>query len=197
MQISNVTFRGPPIDDESILESLPGNLRVLLRSMNGFIQRRGGLHVRGACAAPNWHSLRTVLEGEFAFHALYEEVELSDVPFAQDCVGDQFLLREGSVCRLAAETGEISVIAASLPEFFAAAAEDPIKILGLHPLIRLEQEGRELAGRADSCLSAVLYEGSGRGRFTSSDPRSSSNIVSCTTCGGASRRRREDRSAVG
>ncbi len=144
MQITNVTFRGPPIDDEAVLDQLPENLRLLLKSVNGFIQHRGGLHVRGACLEPQWHSLRSALEGDSALHALYPSVQRSDVPFAQDCVGDQFLLRGGSVYRLSAETGEIDLLAPSLTDFFASAAADPVKFLGLQPLMQLEQDGGKL-----------------------------------------------------
>jgi hypothetical protein len=144
MDISSVTFRGPPIDDEPVLARLPANLQALLRSMNGFIQYHGGLHVRGASAGPAWHALRAVMEGEFALHALYEEVRPEDVPFGQDCVGDQFLLRNGEVHRLFAETGEVEFAAAGLRSFLEAAQADPVEFLKLHPLLKLQSDGSGL-----------------------------------------------------
>jgi hypothetical protein len=66
---------------------------------------------------PEWHSLRAAWRGANAFHVLYEEVRPSDIPFAQDQLGDQFLLRGGAVLRLAAETGEIEPLAESLEDF--------------------------------------------------------------------------------
>jgi hypothetical protein len=59
-----------------------------------------------------------------AFHTLYESVQDTDIPFAQDQVGDQFLIRDGSVLRLAAETGEIGPLAGSLDDFFQRVSED-------------------------------------------------------------------------
>jgi hypothetical protein len=144
MELSNVTFRGPPIDDEPLLARLPANLQALLRSMNGFIQYHGGLHVRGASEGPAWHSLRAVLEGESALHAVYEELRPEDVPFGQDCVGDQFLLRDGQVHRLLAETGEIEFAAAGLRNFFEMVQADPVEFLKLHPLLQLQSEGAVL-----------------------------------------------------
>ena len=67
MKLSNVTWQGHPIDDLDVLEKLPENLATLLRQTNGFIQYHGGLHVRGACLTPAWHSLRVAWLGDEAF----------------------------------------------------------------------------------------------------------------------------------
>lgn len=144
MELQHVTFTGPPIDDEDLLARLPSNLTRLLRQLNGFIQFHGGLHVRGACRKPAWHSLRDAWDGASAFHRLYPEVQADDVPFAEDCMGDQFLLRDKRVCQLAAETGEIEALDVSLGGFFAAVADDPVEFLSLHPLLQFQQEGGNL-----------------------------------------------------
>src|SRR5258708_35360566 len=89
-----LTFRGPSIDDPDILEHIPNELAELLRQINGFIHSRGGLHVRGACHNPSWHSLRSIWHGDHALHRGYQTVRESDIPFAQDCFGDQFLMRD-------------------------------------------------------------------------------------------------------
>jgi hypothetical protein len=135
---STVTFTGPPIDDEDILARVPSDLADRLRQTNGFIWNGGGLHVRGACHEPAWHSLRAAWEGDAAFHVLYPAVEPGDVPFAEDCLGDQFLIRDGSVWQLAAETGDIANLAVDLPTFFAAAEVDPLEFLGMHPLVQFQ-----------------------------------------------------------
>ncbi len=44
---------GPAIDDQRILRKLPGDLAKLLKSVNGFVQLDGALHVRGACQTPS------------------------------------------------------------------------------------------------------------------------------------------------
>jgi hypothetical protein len=49
---------------------------------------------------------------------MYSEVKIDDFPFAQDYLGDQFLLRSGSVLRLRDETGEVEDLAIGWREFF-------------------------------------------------------------------------------
>jgi len=144
MHLDNVTFTGSRIDDEELLVRLPSNLAGLLRQVNGFIQFHGGLHVRGACREPTWHSLRDAWDGKFAFHRLYSAVRSDDIPFAEDCMGDQFLLRDRRICTLCAETGEIESLGLGLREFFDAVAEDPVEFLSMHPLPQYQQDGGNL-----------------------------------------------------
>jgi hypothetical protein len=145
MDLGSVTFCGPPIDDQKILARLPVNLSALLQKTNGFIQFRGGLHVRGACHEPSWHSIRNAWEGEDAIHSLYADVRPDDVPFAEDCMGDQFLLRSDIVWRLSAETGELESMAVSLDEFLSLTKADPVEFLSMHPLLQFQQDGGNLA----------------------------------------------------
>jgi hypothetical protein len=145
MFLSNVTFRGPKIDDESLFDELPENLAALLRSINGFILCGGGLHIRGACVEPEWHSLRAAWHGQEAIQTLYDSVGPLDIPFAQDCVGDQFLLRGGKVLALSAETGEIGEKAIGLASFLQAANSDPEGFLAMEPLLALQGQGEILA----------------------------------------------------
>jgi hypothetical protein len=141
MDLDHVTFAGPDFDERSpILDMLPDNLAGLLRQINGFIMYEGGLHVRGVCLEPSWHSLENTLIGPSALHKLYPAVEVADVPFAQDCLADQYLLRARSVCRLEAETGVVTPLNLSLPEFFRSIQEDPVEFLGMHPLLRHQRE---------------------------------------------------------
>ncbi|QEH35273.1 hypothetical protein OJF2_38210 [Aquisphaera giovannonii] len=144
LELNDVSFVGPPPDDDEVLERLPAELAGLLRQVNGFIQFGGGLHVRGACLGPPWHSLRDAWDGEHAFHRHYPNVRPGDVPFAEDCLGDQFLLRDGAVLRLRAETGELEAKGQDLFGFLRAAQADPRGSLSLEPLIRFEREGGEL-----------------------------------------------------
>jgi hypothetical protein len=144
VELKHVTFTGPPLDDEELLARLPANLAGLLGQINGFLQFHGGLHVRGACREPTWHSLRDAWDGEAAFHRLYPEVRPEDVPFAEDNLGDQFLLRDGRVWRLAAETGEVESLEVGLAGFFEAVEADPVEFLRLHPLLQFQQEGGRL-----------------------------------------------------
>ncbi|MFN0054879.1 MAG: SMI1/KNR4 family protein [Planctomycetales bacterium] len=124
MNISGITWRGGPVDDAEILRELPPELVRILIDTNGFILHDGALHVRGASSTPEWHSLRAALQGPSALHTLYEGVYATDIPFAQDQVGDQFLLRGGRVLRRSSETGDIEPLAESLDEFFRHVATD-------------------------------------------------------------------------
>ena len=130
MELSGVTWVGPAIGDAEIVAELPGELRDVLASINGFILHGGALHVRGAVREPEWHSIRHAWRGADALSSLYPAVEPDDVPFAQDCVGDQFLLRGGRVVRLEAETGEVEDLALGLQRFLKRAAVYPDDTLG-------------------------------------------------------------------
>jgi len=124
MDIPGITWKGESIEDIEILRELPVELVRVLSDTNGFILHEGAVHVRGACFTPEWHSLRAAWRGPKAFHILYDDVRPSDIPFAQDQVGDQFLIRETVVLRLSAETGEIERLAESLPDFLSRVGSD-------------------------------------------------------------------------
>lgn len=145
MELGNVTYHGPQFEaGSSIVAALPDDLVGLLRQVNGFIAFEGGLHVRGVCAEPQWHNLARVLIGPQALHTHYPVLRESDVPFAQDCVADQFVLRDRVVHKLWAETGTLSSLDLSLPEFLAAAEADPVEFLCMQPLQRHQQDGGAL-----------------------------------------------------
>jgi hypothetical protein len=145
MELDGVTYVGPPVDDAEVLAIVPAGLRDLLAQVNGFVAYRGGLHVRGACREPAWHALREVWLGPRALHRRYDALGADDVPFAQDAVGDQWLLRDEEVIRLAAESGEVDALGMSLGGFLLAAQSDPVETLGLHPLLRFQEDGGSLA----------------------------------------------------
>ena len=144
MNFSGITFAGPPILNAAALRELPAPLVDVLGQVNGMVAFNGGFHLRGVCDSPLWHSLDRVRYGGRAFHARYEAVKESDVPFAQDAVGDQWLIRKEQVIRLAAETGGVDVLPMTLPEFLEAARVDPVDVLGLHPLLQFEEDGGSL-----------------------------------------------------
>jgi hypothetical protein len=124
MNIAGITWRGESIDDVEILHDLVPALVHLLSSKNGFILHKGALHVRGASRTPLWHSLCAAWRGPTSIHTLYQNVRATDVPFAQDQVGDQFLIRDAAVLRLSAETGEVEQLADNLEIFFQRVNED-------------------------------------------------------------------------
>lgn len=144
MEQSKPTSVGSEITDAEILDRAPEDYRRLLNQPNGFILFDGGLHVRGAVLAPEWHSLRKVWLGDFALHKLFPAIGESDVPFAQDCLGDQFLLRDGVVHKLDAEIGEVESLGMDLETFLHRAHENPVEFLSLQPLLQFMNEGGEL-----------------------------------------------------
>lgn len=141
MELSHVTYVGPALDDKEMLAHLPDDLAGLLQQMNGFVQFSGGLHVRGACRAPAWHSLRNAWTGTDAIHRLYPAVRTDDIPFAEDCMGDQFLLRAGQVRQLSAETGELEPMRMGLRKFFDEVEASPVEFLSMQPLLQFIEEG--------------------------------------------------------
>lgn len=138
-------YIGPPIDDAATLARAPRDLRALLEERNGFIAFGGGLHVRGACAEPRWHSLGYWWQSDDALHRQFSAVRSDDVPFAEDALGDQFLLRDGEVHRLVAESGEIEQLGMGLRGFLDAAERDPDGFLMLDVLAAFRAQGGRLA----------------------------------------------------
>lgn len=141
MDLNHITYKGPEIDDAQILDSLPENLANLLSQINGFIQYHGGLHIYGACASPDWHSLREAWHGEAAAHKHYDAISETDVPFGEDCLGFQFLLRNKKVIFLDGETGDVEDLDLSLKDFFRWVSNDPMDALGMQPLRQFIEDG--------------------------------------------------------
>jgi hypothetical protein len=84
-----VTYRGNQGSlSSAALQKVPGDLMRMLEDINGFVAFDGGLHLRGVCQAPEWHSLEEVWDGGHALHRLFPAVRADDVPFAQDCLAD-------------------------------------------------------------------------------------------------------------
>lgn len=137
-------YIGPPIDDPETFARLPAELRGLLERANGYVAFHGGLHVRGACHAPDWHSLRTVWDGHRALHRLYPTVRHDDIPFAEDALGDQYLVHHEEVHRLNAETGAIRALGIGLVEFDQRVRLDPVEFLSLQPLETFRSSGGRL-----------------------------------------------------
>jgi hypothetical protein len=144
LELKHVSYVGPPIDDLDLIARVPTDLAALLRQVNGFIQMDGGLHVRGACLTPEWHSMRAAWLGDNAFHRLYPEIQPSDLPFAEDCLGDQFLLRDEQIWKLQAETGGFNGLRLDLMTFLERAQADPVDFLSLQPLLQFQREGGKL-----------------------------------------------------
>jgi hypothetical protein len=137
-------YVGPPIDDSEILDLLPESYARLLRAMNGYVAYHGGLHVRGACREPLWHSLRYAWSGDGALYHLYASLDPDDIPFAEDALGDQYLIRDNIVHQLSGETGDLTSREMDIVDFDAAVRADPYEFLGLGPLAQFRAQGNEL-----------------------------------------------------
>jgi hypothetical protein len=144
MDLPGLTYRGAALDDVDILDRLPTDLQQLLAQRNGFVAFRGGLHVRGACVEPRWHSLRAAMEGPESFAARFRTVKKDDVPFAQDVFGDQFVLRGEKVYKLDSYADQLEEVANGVVDFFGKVQQDPIALLELDHLTQFEGTGETL-----------------------------------------------------
>ncbi len=141
MDLNHVTHQGPSIDDAELYRLLPVKVRGLLRQINGFIQFGGGLHIRGACHDPLWHSLHWAWMSRESFHLFYRNLSATDIPIAEDCTGNQFLIRGRKMIKLRADTGEIYDLELSFQEFLEAAQMASPDFLTMGPLIQFQNEG--------------------------------------------------------
>ena len=112
-------------------------------------------------------------QGRYAFLPLrlFPAVRDSDLPFAQDCMGDQFVLRGGVVHRLSGETGELASMHMGWTEFFEQLTANPFDFLQLHPLVQFQREGGHLQpGQLLNAYPPFSAEGSGSGVSLSAVP---------------------------
>lgn len=144
MELRDVIYEGPGLDDSTLLTHLPIQYRDILEQVNGFVQLYGGLHIRGICSEPLWHSLHEVWHGQHALSELYNSIKPTDIPFGQDAAGDQFILRNDIVHRLRAETDELESLACDFLTFLERAQDDPVNYLRLQPMLRFYNQGNHL-----------------------------------------------------
>ncbi|OWP64165.1 hypothetical protein CDA63_05405 [Hymenobacter amundsenii] len=139
--MKGIIYTGGELTDLVTLARLPVYLQTFLRAQNGMVAYFGGLHLRGCVAAPGWHSLAAVWQGERALWRTYAELKKSDIPFGQDCVGNQFLLRGDAVLFLDTETGELADLDVDFKHFLFGAEKFPLDALGMEPLRTFQQAG--------------------------------------------------------
>jgi hypothetical protein len=130
-ELGGILFVGDSPARQESLRSLPRELALLYSKANGFIALNGGFHLRGLCSDPSWHSLEFAWIGESSFASQYPEVLPDDIPFAQDCFGDQFIYRSGNIFKLTGETGEVDLLCKSLDKFIKGITADPHTFLNL------------------------------------------------------------------
>lgn len=139
--MKGILYTGGELTDLVTFARLPVYLQTFLREQNGVVAYFGGLHIRGCVAEPTWHSLNVAWHGEAAFWRTYDEVLEADIPFGQDCVGNQFLLRGDAVFLLDTETGELADLEVDFKHFLFGAEKYPLDALGMEPLRGFQQQG--------------------------------------------------------
>ena len=83
--------------------------------------------------------------GKHSLADRYSKVKDADVPFAENCLGDPFLLREGKVVQLIAEAGEVELVDTTLVGFLRRCARrDPEIWLGARYLRQFVADGEQL-----------------------------------------------------
>jgi len=145
-ELVNVTWSGPKANDAPLLDDLPDKLRWLLdQQFSGFIQFHGGIHFRGACKKPDWHSLRAAWKGKSALRQVYSVMKPDDIPFAQDYLGNQFFWRGGNVMKINGETGCLEAPLRGLTIIGSDVITDPVELL-LEAFLAAPQQHPESLG---------------------------------------------------
>ncbi len=114
-----ITYKGEPINDWLTFNRLPGCIQDFLIEINGFTVRNNG----GCVNSPDWHSLNEVWHGGTRLSDLFDSIRPDDIPIAQDCVGNQFIIRQNKICMLDVETGRIELMEIDFQEFIRQIAE--------------------------------------------------------------------------
>ena len=135
--LQNMKYTGQKIDDFDTFDILPDYLKDFYLNQNGFIAFNGGFHFRGCVEFPKWHSLKNVLFGDMKLSSLFDSVEINDIPFGQDCFGDQYLIRNNNIWRLSAETDEIENLGLDFQEFLKQIYCNPIEFLNIENIDNL------------------------------------------------------------
>jgi len=99
---------------------------------------KGGLQIRSEGASEKLFDINTFLNGDLSLSKLYPSILPTDLPIAQDCFGDQFLIRNNLVVKLMAETGDIDEYNYTWEEFLSWVNESPYDRLDLPEGLDLE-----------------------------------------------------------
>jgi hypothetical protein len=144
MRFKNIIFENTEITDFETFEKLPNYLQEFLKHKNGFIALNGGIQFRGCVSKPSWLSIENIWLGNNSLLNTYESLSASDIPFAQDGFGDQFIIRDNNVLRLSLENGLLENLDLSFKEFLNLIEINPIEFLMLEPFEALFDLGKKL-----------------------------------------------------
>ncbi len=143
-QLQNTTYTGQKIDDFQCFNRLPDYLKNFYTNQNGFVALNGGFHIRGCVINPQWHSLGNVWLGDLKLSDLFDSLSPNDIPIAQDCFGDQYLIREEKVIKLLAETDDIVFLEKDFFEFLELVKANPIGFLNIENIDQFELKPGQL-----------------------------------------------------
>ena len=142
MEFKGVIYRGEGPLDTDLAERLPDYLQEFDAEFNGLIAYNGGLQIRSCTQEDSWHSLQRYWTGERSLSKVYPNLLDSDIPFAQDCLGDQYFLRDDEVWMLSGEMGDVMEMELDFNGFIDGAISDPVEFLAMEPLAYyLQTEG--------------------------------------------------------
>jgi hypothetical protein len=144
LEFKGITYINHEIQETELFDELPVDIKAFYSEINGLVAYNGGFQMRGCGTGPSWNSLEDAWKGAHAFHHTYSNLKPSDIPFAQDCLGDQYIYRSGSIWHLLTETGELDDLEIDFDEFMDEVIEDPVDFLALYPLIEYMDLGNEL-----------------------------------------------------
>jgi len=139
MEFTGITYHNNEITDFETFEKLPNELRDFLKQSNGLIAFNGGLQIKGCTSNPDWISLQEVWNGKLRLVQTYDCLLETDIPFAQDPFGDQFILRDNLVYRLNSKFGELENLDLTFNKFIEAVVNNPVEVLMLESFNQLFQ----------------------------------------------------------
>ncbi len=144
VEFKGITYINHDCDNPEMIDQLPDELGAFYKEINGLVAYNGGFQIRGCGTTPTWNSLEDAWKGPNAFHKTYPNLGEDDIPFGQDCLGDQYVFRGGSVWQLLTETGDLDDLELEFDEFIDEVIEDPVEFLALYPLLDYMESGEEL-----------------------------------------------------
>jgi hypothetical protein len=124
MKLTNITWEAGVSTDLEMLKHLPDELKSLISSSGGFSVHHGAIHFRGCAKEPKWNSIREISWGDHSLKMKYPQIDVDDIPFAHDQVGDFYIWRNEEIFHLDSETGEVSKFEQSLDLFLQGIEEN-------------------------------------------------------------------------
>lgn len=144
VEFKGITYINHACDYPDMIDALPDEMRAFYKEINGLVAYNGGFQIRGCGTSPSWNSLEDAWKGPHALHKTYPNLSEEDIPFGQDCLGDQYVFKAGSVWQLLTETGDLDDLELEFDEFIDEVIEDPVEFLALYPLLEFIDSGNEL-----------------------------------------------------